>query len=1019
MSSLPTVKHHPLRLCAVLALFLGLFLPDLPAQSTPTGTLSGRVFNPLTGDYVRNAQVTIEGTMLSTTSGIGGQYRLPNVPAGSATVVVRFAGYAEARQAVMVTAGSTVRADLELARAESTSTGEDGTLILEAFVISEAAEGQAKSIMEQRNSFNLGQSVSSDIFGDVTEGNVGEFLKFLAGVELEYVEADTRGPRLGGFGSEYVGVSLDGVKAASADAFVTYGGGENAVAGGTNRSFSFEQVSINSIESIEISRITPANLDADAPAGTINMRTRRAFDRRGRLVTWSTGFGLNSEEFHFRKNAGPGDTPARQVKPNANFNYSDVYMDGRLGVLLGFTHSNLYNEQYRMEQLYFRRQATDADPRTQVLRALNTKDGPKWTERNTITATTDFKVNDNFVVGLALTYNTYEAQIFNRATNMQAANNNAAGVAFVVGDGVTSFGTNPNNLAPAAQRWIRPGGAYIVKRTNTITAIPKLEYTWDNLKAELTLSRSSSINKYGSLRTREWAGNAQRDYQNIQFEATRPSPSATQWTIRQTGGPDWGVLANSVGGNTITDDERYVFNEIDSAKLDFTYNLSARYPTVVFAGAKIQKATDQATRRSPMRNWVLNQGSIADYPSSFEYQPTGLGARFISLSGRGPQYVDREALGALFNRSPQLFTETFSVAQYYESMFSNTRDLTETVPAVYAMARTNFGKVQLQGGLRWEQTNVASEQFDPLSSSEVIAGGFPANLTSGLATTVPGLDYQFLSRPMVVRKSDYDRLFPSVSAKFLLAPRLLADIGYGTAIRRPQLSLLSSARTVNEVSEIINISNPGLLPEYSERVAAAFGYYFGGANNVSLTLTETRLDNQFIVGEFTVDEFGITDPEYQGYIVRTTTNGSIKQVIRSMEMSYRHNLRQLPPFLDSATVFATYTRTYSNTRFPGMSPHTATGGFDVGIKRVTFGLKGVWVDDAEWTGVIGRYREGNLKLDASLNVRLGKGISFFAQGRNITSVNHTVWEEVGGNVPVIWRQENYGVSYTFGIRGRF
>ena len=65
---------------------------------------------------------------------------------------------------------------------------------------------------------NIGNSVSADIFGDVTDGNVGEFLKYLPGVDIDYVESQARGPTLGGMESQYVGVSYDGVRTASADA---------------------------------------------------------------------------------------------------------------------------------------------------------------------------------------------------------------------------------------------------------------------------------------------------------------------------------------------------------------------------------------------------------------------------------------------------------------------------------------------------------------------------------------------------------------------------------------------------------------------------------------------------------------------------------------------------------------------------------------------------------------------------------------------------------------------------------
>ena len=61
---------------------------------------------------------------------------------------------------------------------------------LDQFVVSSEREGNAKAIMEQRNSMNITNSVASDVFGDVAEGNVGEFLKHMPGIELDHARAE-------------------------------------------------------------------------------------------------------------------------------------------------------------------------------------------------------------------------------------------------------------------------------------------------------------------------------------------------------------------------------------------------------------------------------------------------------------------------------------------------------------------------------------------------------------------------------------------------------------------------------------------------------------------------------------------------------------------------------------------------------------------------------------------------------------------------------------------------------------
>lgn len=69
----------------LLALPLAVF-----AQAT--GTISGRVYNPATGEYIRNAEVRIQGTQISATTEDGGYYTLNNAPSGPVTVTVKERG---------------------------------------------------------------------------------------------------------------------------------------------------------------------------------------------------------------------------------------------------------------------------------------------------------------------------------------------------------------------------------------------------------------------------------------------------------------------------------------------------------------------------------------------------------------------------------------------------------------------------------------------------------------------------------------------------------------------------------------------------------------------------------------------------------------------------------------------------------------------------------------------------------------------------------------------------------------
>lgn len=174
----------------VLLLLPLAFVAVTSAQVQGPGTVQGRIFNPATGEYVRNAVIRTDGGTTAV-SGSGGEYRLFPVGPGTATLSVTYTGYQTVSAQVTVAPGATVARDFELVSTLA-APGTAEAVKLDAFVVASQREGAAKAIMDQRNSMNVTNTVASDSFGDNAEGNVGEFLKHLPGVELETFFGEVR-----------------------------------------------------------------------------------------------------------------------------------------------------------------------------------------------------------------------------------------------------------------------------------------------------------------------------------------------------------------------------------------------------------------------------------------------------------------------------------------------------------------------------------------------------------------------------------------------------------------------------------------------------------------------------------------------------------------------------------------------------------------------------------------------------------------------------------------------------------
>ena len=166
-----------------LALLTLLALPLL-ALAQGTGAISGRVFDPATGEYIRNAEVRVQGTQLSALTEEGGFYRIANAPTGDVTITVNYTGYEAASATLSVAAGQTATKDFELKGLASTRRADD-VIQLGQFVVATEREGNAKAIMEQKGAMNVKTVVAADSFGDIAEGNIGEFLKFMPGITLD------------------------------------------------------------------------------------------------------------------------------------------------------------------------------------------------------------------------------------------------------------------------------------------------------------------------------------------------------------------------------------------------------------------------------------------------------------------------------------------------------------------------------------------------------------------------------------------------------------------------------------------------------------------------------------------------------------------------------------------------------------------------------------------------------------------------------------------------------------------
>lgn len=1070
----------PWRLCPlyVFSLLVALVATaPLQAQSASTGVVRGSVYNPSTKEYVRNAEVRLDGTNQVAFTENDGSFQFAGVAPGQASITVAYSGYTTAKETFTVTAGETAVREINLSSTATApaATQKDGVLQMDAYSVQTAREGNAKAVMAQRRDMNIITSVSSDVFGEMTDGNVGEFLKYLPGVDLDYVESEPRGPRLGGMDGQYVGVSFDGVRSASADA--------NRGGGSSSRATSFEGFAITSVDSVEINRTASPENDADSPAGTVNMKTKRAFDRKGRTFTYLYALNFNGEEFSFKKQPGIEDGANKYTNykwaPNWQMSYAESFFNKKFGILMSASHSNQYTEQAAITMSYNRGSATDARP--MVLRDINFGDGPKMIIKDALLLTADWRVTPQLTLSANLIYSYFEGHFQNRNFDFLAANDNTNvdnGRNTVGGDGVlTVIGMRDLSAATGQAGAINGvvqnnntsrldnGGGGAAKLAYNRQFVPRFEYKIGGWVIDGSLAFSRAVNNYESIE-RGFANNEGGGVPSG-WIATRPNAQSWEWSIRQTTGNDWYDMRSFVntntrdGGTRINNDDRTWITEKWTGALNARWVLPflQRFPTVVKFGGKWDEETRINRTDTPLNIWsyngpggntttvnpntganVINSwGNWAnvgsDYISKFPFDMgTTNGLTMFNLAGKqgmAPR-ASRFEMANLFHAHPELWTNTSTPEDFYTANYANARHFQQTINAGYAQADMRItSKLQIRFGARAEQTKNALREFDPLTRPQLLALGVPLNPTStnaGRPLTVAGMKTMFETNPRITRKSDYTDFFPSLVAKYLILPNLEWQAGVNKGISRPGIDNLTGLWVLNDNVNPPTVSapNPTLQPEHHKVYQTRVAYYFGtrSPGQVSAAYIQDEATNFIVNNDYTADQFGVTDPDFSNYVFRSTTNTVGLQRYKNLDLNYTQTLGFLPSeYLRGINVSATYSRSYANQRRQGLAPHRVTTRLGYSYKRFSGSIGAIWVDNRPNGSVYGRYWGAMTKFDASVNLRLTKYATLYVQARNPTNQKDLYYESPPGvqegKQGYLRQAEEYGDNWVFGLKGTF
>ncbi|MBI5692494.1 MAG: carboxypeptidase regulatory-like domain-containing protein [Verrucomicrobia bacterium] len=899
-----------------LALLLALVPIWSPRAASPsaTGTVEGRVANPATGEYLEHARITIEAAGLEAFTDTAGFYRLTGVPAGTAQVRAFFTGLSAQTSTVTVAASQTVVLDFNLGVGPATAGARPGEVVkLAEFVVqtSRDMEAAAIAINEQRFAPNLKSVVSTEEFGNVAEGSVGEFLKFVPGISIEYeAGALARGISINGVPSDNVPIMVNGFNLASA-------GGNNATARGSQ----MDMTSITATSRIEVIYSPTPETPASALAGSINMIPRSAFERSRPEFKANAYLMMRDNARDWKKTPGPFEASTHKVKPGFDFSYvRPVTRD------FGFTLSGGHSENGTSEQFIQNawrgvRETTNGTafphttPAQPYLTQTQVREGTKNADRTSFGATIDYRFGPSD--RLSLSYQHYFIDFLVLNHTIQYA---ITGVA-------------PGNFTPYSTRG-NPGAGQIQlnnnfrDRTNS-TSSPSLVWRHDGpvWKMEAGLGQSRARNTFRAVDKGYFStATAQRSNVTVSFADIfylRPNSitvtDAAGAPVDPTNLGNYALTAAS--SNPITS---YVTQS--GAQGSVQRDFSGRVPLQLKLGFDVRHDRRDQRQANFSYAFVGADGRGSTTPIGSDDSA----ARFLAANySRRPapwgfpawQRVNNVAVWDHYQANPTHFTLDENAR--YRSLVGGSKWGEELVSALYGRGDLSWfqRRLKLVGGIRVEQTNVEATGplTDPTRNYRRDASG-NVILTNGRPTPIVAstnsLDYSkltYLERGARTEK-EYLRWFPSLNASFNVRENLIARAAYYHSIGRPDFNQYAGGLTLPDETappspnNRISVNNSAIKPWTARSVSARLEYYFEGVGQISAGAFQREFENFFgNVVFMPTPEFlalyGLDANTYGGYEVATNHNVADTVRMNGADFSYKQVLTFLPGWARGVHLF--------------------------------------------------------------------------------------------------------------------
>lgn len=1047
--------------CFLLIAFVLLILvpPRVAAQTVSTGVIEGRVQNAASGSYLINARVSIVGTTKETLTDASGEYRLGGLPVGEVTLEVFFTGMASKQAKVSVQPGTTVRQDFRLVRAGETA--RDGDVVyMNAYVVASEREYDATAIAinEQRFAANRKDVVSTDAFGEINQGNIGEFVKFLPGVTLDVKDGNTpSGIMIRGFDPNYTNVTLDGGQLASTIIANTQT---------SSRQFVLDGANINNLARIEVTKLPTPDMSANLLGGAVNFVSRSAFERPRMETRISTYFSANAKAMDFNKTAGPLAKETFKILPSADFMFVHP-VSSQFGYVVTAQHSSQYYLQNRtvLGARFTSAGATLDNPYTTN---INTNLAPNRSDRDSAAVKFDYKPWDGNVFSLHLQANASKQQTASRGLN------------YNVGGGTPLSWTQTDVRGANGGGSVGMGNNFQERHALTRGINGSYRFTNDDWAIEAAASYSNSNNRTrdgdkGFFRNVNVSlpGVARVNLLGIQQDDARFSNAE----VYNSAGTRIDELSLANYYLTTAGTERLnATDDVKEARLNVARELTILGNPVTLKVGGSFNDMERDLNYTPVNYTYVGPDGIANNADNTmaSFVDTGFAGVSPGFGRPAPQWPDSFKVWQSFIKTPNYWTQTTSQAgDVPRNVAIRSPWLHETITAAYVMGDIKLlrNRLRIVGGVRYELTEDEGLGFKQDADAVLVKDASGNVLDTdpsrpGIQTQIrpelaPSGSFAYNSVLYAKRQyyaaRDYHYYHPSAHVTYNITDNLLVRAAYAKTIGRPNLSDIVPNLFVGEninfgnpnnssgnIPGFITGANIGLRPWRAKNYDYSIEYYL--PKNGVLMFNAYRKDIKdffssinVIADQALLDQLGLSS-DALGYQYTRRINISDARIDgwEARADLPLVNLTNLTMFSGLGDWLKPYTFTTNFTHLSLSGSRVTASDWKRFIPRGrNFGLRfnfpkisGMFL--VNWRGKMLRdtanqfpganeYIRARYQVDGNIEYQLTKHFAIFAAGRNLFNAP-SEWEVSGPGVPAwstLTNYEDYGAQYSFGVKGSF